>query len=213
MRTSARREARAHEPRNARALAGNHRDMSEPAECDGRTARFERLFRAEYPAVAGCVRRRAEPGLVEDMVNEVFLVAWRPFDHVPQDPRPWLLGVARNVLGTHIRGARRVRALHERLASIDVHWSESDPQLAGSAVATSPSRQKQIEGVGATAGSQAAPNQRRVSHQVKVKCRRGGGRRLRPVRAVPCRSSGTWGCNGARSRVSRLDKVRARWGG
>jgi RNA polymerase sigma factor (sigma-70 family) len=110
--------------------------MSQPAECDGRTARFERLFRAEYPAVAGYVRRRAEPGLVEDLVNEVFLVAWRRFDQIPQDPRSWLLGVARNVLGTHIRGARRVRALHERLVSLEVHWSESDPQLAGSVVAT-----------------------------------------------------------------------------
>ena len=132
---SARRAGRAHEARNARALAGNQRDMSEPAECDGRTARFERLFRAEYPTVAGYVRRRAEPGIVDDLVNEVFLVAWRRFDQVPQDPRPWLLGVARNVLGTHIRGARRVRALHERLASIEVHWSESDPHLPGSAVA------------------------------------------------------------------------------
>jgi len=29
---------------------------------------------------------------VDDLVNEVFLVAWRRFDQIPQDPRPWLLG-------------------------------------------------------------------------------------------------------------------------
>jgi RNA polymerase sigma-70 factor (ECF subfamily) len=110
--------------------------MSKPADRDIRTTRFERLFRAHYPAVAAYVRRRVEPGLVDDLVNEVFLVAWRRLDQVPQDPRPWLLGVAHNVLGTHIRGARRVRALHERLASIEVRWTDSDSPLAGIAVAT-----------------------------------------------------------------------------
>jgi len=73
---------------------------------------------------------------VDDLVNEVFLVAWRRFDQIPQDPRPWLLGVARNVLGTHIRGARRARALHDLLASMEVRWTESDPPLTGIAVAT-----------------------------------------------------------------------------
>jgi RNA polymerase sigma-70 factor, ECF subfamily len=109
--------------------------MRKPVDRDVRTARFERLFRAHYPAVAAYVRRRVEPGLVDDLVNEVFLVAWRRLDQVPQDPRPWLLGVAHNVLGTHIRGARRVRALHERLASLEVRWTDSDSPLAGIAVA------------------------------------------------------------------------------
>ncbi len=72
---------------------------------------------------------------MDDLVNEIFLVAWRRFDQIPQDPRLWLLGVARNVNGTHLRGARRVRALHERLASIDVQWTESDPPMAGVTVA------------------------------------------------------------------------------
>ena len=110
--------------------------MSKPADRDVRTTRFERLFRAHYPAVAAYIRRRVEPGLVDDLVNEVFLVAWRRLDQVPQDPRPWLLGVAHNVLGTHIRGARRVRALHERLASLEVRWTDFDSPLAGVAVAT-----------------------------------------------------------------------------
>lgn len=79
--------------------------------------RFETLFRAEYPAVFGYVARRAEPDVVDDLVDEVFLVAWRRLEQVPTEPRAWLLTVARNVLGTHIRTARRNRALHLRLAS------------------------------------------------------------------------------------------------
>jgi RNA polymerase sigma factor (sigma-70 family) len=91
--------------------------MHRPAEPEDRSARFEALFRAEYPAVAGYIGRRAEPDLVDDLVDEVFLVAWRRLERVPSEPRPWLLTVARNVLGTHIRGARRSRALNVRLAT------------------------------------------------------------------------------------------------
>jgi RNA polymerase sigma-70 factor (ECF subfamily) len=109
--------------------------MSNRADHDRRTACFEQLFRAQYPSVAGYVRRRSEPGLVEDLVNEVFLVAWRRLDEVPPDPRPWLLGVSRNVLGTHIRGARRRRALHERLAALEIDSSRMEPPLDAGAVA------------------------------------------------------------------------------
>jgi RNA polymerase sigma-70 factor (ECF subfamily) len=66
----------------------------------------------------------------------VFLVAWRRLDQVPPNPRPWLLAVARNVLGTYIRGARRTRALHQRLASVEVDWSAWDQPLTGADVAT-----------------------------------------------------------------------------
>jgi len=38
---------------NARLLAGNQGDMSQPVDREGQTARFERLFRAHYPATAG----------------------------------------------------------------------------------------------------------------------------------------------------------------
>jgi RNA polymerase sigma-70 factor (ECF subfamily) len=109
--------------------------MSQGADRDDRTARFENLFRAQYATVAGYVSRRAEPDLRDDLVNEVFLVAWRRFDRVPENPRPWLLAVARNVLGTHIRGARRTRALHQRLASVEVDRSAWDEPLTGAAVA------------------------------------------------------------------------------
>jgi RNA polymerase sigma-70 factor (ECF subfamily) len=108
--------------------------MSQGGHRDDRTARFEQLFRAQYATVAGYVARRADPDLHDDLVNEVFLVAWRRLDRVPENPRPWLLAVARNVLGTHIRGARRTRALSERLASVQVDWAAWSEPVSGADV-------------------------------------------------------------------------------
>jgi RNA polymerase sigma-70 factor (ECF subfamily) len=97
--------------------------------------RFEALFRAEYRAVADYIGRRAEPDVVDDLVNEVFLVAWRRLERVPAEPRAWLLAVARNAIGTHIRGARRCRALAVRLAVAEVDWTQPPPKVDGGEVA------------------------------------------------------------------------------
>lgn len=77
--------------------------------------KLETLFRRHYRDVAAYVRRRAEPDLVEDVVAETFLVAWRRLDEVPLDARPWLLGVARRTLATQRRSLIRRRSLLTRL--------------------------------------------------------------------------------------------------
>jgi RNA polymerase sigma factor (sigma-70 family) len=99
-----------------------------------RSDRFEVLFRTHYGAVAGYLARRAEPDAVDDLVDEVFLVAWRRLDQVPAQARPWLLAVARNVLGTHIRGRRRGRALGVRLALAAADEPASAANLDGPGV-------------------------------------------------------------------------------
>lgn len=78
--------------------------------------RFEELFRSCHPAVLGYVRRRAPGEAVDDVVNQVFLTAWRRFERVPAEPLPWLLGIARNVLATQQRSRQRREALRQRLA-------------------------------------------------------------------------------------------------
>ena len=78
-------------------------------------ARMEALFRRHYRDVAAYVRRRAEPDLVEDVIAETFLVAWRRLDDVPVDARPWLIGVARKTLATQRRSLARRRSLISRL--------------------------------------------------------------------------------------------------
>lgn len=78
-------------------------------------SRFEALYRAHAGAVRTYVRRRSDAEGADDLVAEVFLVAWRRLGEVPEDPLPWLLGVARRVLANRRRGASREAALLERI--------------------------------------------------------------------------------------------------
>jgi RNA polymerase sigma-70 factor (ECF subfamily) len=58
-----------------------------------------------------------------DVVSEVYVVAWRRIGDVPTgtEARPWLFGVARNVIRNLARGERRRSRLSERLArEVDV---------------------------------------------------------------------------------------------
>jgi RNA polymerase sigma-70 factor (ECF subfamily) len=81
-----------------------------------RTAeQFEELFRSHHAAVVSYVRRRASTAIVDDVVAETFLVAWRRLDAVPAESLPWLLAVARNVIATQRRGSARRGALRLRL--------------------------------------------------------------------------------------------------
>jgi len=81
-----------------------------------RKERFEALYERFHAEVAAYVRRRAQAGMVEDVVAETFVVAWRSLDRLDRDPLPWLYGVAWRVLANELRGQRRRRALNERLA-------------------------------------------------------------------------------------------------
>lgn len=89
------------------------------------TAPIESLFRDHSAAVLGYLTRRVEvPADAADLLSETMLVAWRRRHHVPAPPadRPWLFGVARNVLANHRRSVRRrtaaTRALAETLRGI-----------------------------------------------------------------------------------------------
>lgn len=87
---------------------------------DALRSAFSGLFASTHRRVgAYVVRSGAAPSDADDIVAEVFVVAWRRVDDVPSDdPVPWLLGVARNVLRNHRRAAARADALHERLRAL-----------------------------------------------------------------------------------------------
>jgi RNA polymerase sigma-70 factor (ECF subfamily) len=80
--------------------------------------RLESLFEAHHRALLAYAARRT-PTLTdaEDVVAEVFLVAWRRLDDVPEGDGalPWLYGVARKTIGNQRRGRFRRRRLQERL--------------------------------------------------------------------------------------------------
>jgi RNA polymerase sigma-70 factor, ECF subfamily len=78
-------------------------------------ARFEALYREHAGAVRRYVRRRWDAASTDDVVADVFVVAWRRLGDVPDDPLPWLLGVARRVLANRYRGGARESALAQRM--------------------------------------------------------------------------------------------------
>ncbi len=77
--------------------------------------RFEALYAEHAGAVLAYARRRTAQGSADDLVAEVFLVAWRRLEDVPADARVWLLAVARRTLANQRRGEARRAALHSRL--------------------------------------------------------------------------------------------------
>ena len=91
--------------------------MAERDDCAGV---FDDLFAAYYSQVFKFVVRRAPLACVEDVLAETFLVAWRRSDRLPEDPLPWLLGIARRVLANQRRGELRRSELLNRLRSA---WS------------------------------------------------------------------------------------------
>ncbi len=85
---------------------------------DDRSARFEALYGAHRSSIAAYVRRRVIEHDVEDVIAQVFLIAWRRFAMIPPPPedRLWLFGVARRMVADHRRSTVRRRRLSQRLA-------------------------------------------------------------------------------------------------
>ena len=87
-------------------------------------ARFVALYEEHANAVLRyCLRRVRSPSLADDACSEAFLVAWRRFEEIPTQPRPWLLGVARRVIANLSRGDDRREALRARLSVASTTWT------------------------------------------------------------------------------------------
>lgn len=82
--------------------------------------RLEALWRDHAPAIYGyAVRRTPSSDDAWDVVAEVFLIAWRRIEVVPQgdEARLWLFGTARHVLRNLSRSKRRFRDLATKAAN------------------------------------------------------------------------------------------------
>lgn len=81
---------------------------------------FRALWDRNFGPVTSYVGRRVYPhrDRANDLVAEVFIVAWRRFDVVPLPPEdlPWLYGVARKVVASHLRSVQSRLRLVERIA-------------------------------------------------------------------------------------------------
>jgi len=94
---------------------------------------FEALYTAHYQAIAGYVHRRVATHEADDVIAQIFVVAWRRFDQVPAPPgdRLWLFGVARNSVADQRRSERRRIHLQTRLsqdmAAAAAAWTPESP--------------------------------------------------------------------------------------
>ncbi len=88
---------------------------------------FEALYAAHAGAVRAYAMRRGPVADADDVVAEVFLVAWRRLQDVPTDARGWLLAVARRVQSNARRGSSRQEALRARLEHERPPTVDADP--------------------------------------------------------------------------------------
>jgi RNA polymerase sigma-70 factor (ECF subfamily) len=79
---------------------------------------FERLYRKHFRAVLCYSLARLDPERAKDATAETFLIAWRRFADVPNEPTAWLFGVARKVIAGQLRGDARREALGTRLSVV-----------------------------------------------------------------------------------------------
>jgi RNA polymerase sigma-70 factor (ECF subfamily) len=98
------------------------------ASIDERFARMVHEHR--YAVTRYGLRRLSDSSLVEDMVAETFVVAWRQRHRLPRHDEEifWLYGIARRVLANQIRGQVRSLRLEGRLADERVRTGE-DPRF------------------------------------------------------------------------------------
>lgn len=92
--------------------------------------RFRGIFHTAYPALCRYAHHR---GLGEsdadDLVADTLEIAWRRLRDVPpDDPLPWLYGVARNLLRNRVRSERRRKDLVTRLCTVLERQDESHPR-------------------------------------------------------------------------------------
>jgi RNA polymerase sigma factor (sigma-70 family) len=77
--------------------------------------RFAEIFDRYHAEIHGYVSRRLGPSLADDVASETFLVAFsrrQRYDVARADARPWLYGIASNLVARHRRAeARHYRAL------------------------------------------------------------------------------------------------------
>ena len=100
----------------------------------GDQAAFEELWRRFAPTVNGfAVRRLGDRAAAEDLVQDVFITAWRSAPSYDPDRAPvgaWLMTIARNRLIDRIRRA----SVRPQLAAVD---PGDQPELAGATSADS----------------------------------------------------------------------------
>jgi len=97
---------------------------------------FVELFWRHGPAVHAYLARRTGRHDADDLLSEVWLRAFKgrvSYDRRCPDARPWLYGIARNVLRAHWREAARPVVVAEGAEPALDPWSDADLRLDAAA--------------------------------------------------------------------------------
>lgn len=93
-----------------------------------RRALIDEWFRQYADRVLAYLLHRTDAHTAQDVLQEVFVIAFRKAPSVPQPAVGWLIGTARRVLANRLRGLRRHDELVAKLAA-DAAQTK-DPDLA-----------------------------------------------------------------------------------
>jgi RNA polymerase sigma-70 factor (ECF subfamily) len=92
--------------------------------------RFQALYAEHHARVYAYAVSRVGRQLADEVVSEVFLVAWRRLADVPAPALPWLLTVARNTACSQFRGSARQRSISAELRAWVTEAELSEPDVA-----------------------------------------------------------------------------------
>lgn len=99
-------------------------------ESIGRPERFELIFERHYHVVRRYAQRRAGVEVGEDLAAQTFVAAFTgraAFDGRSDSARPWLFGIANNLVRHHLRSERARWAAWTRMPSEVLEAGEVDP--------------------------------------------------------------------------------------
>jgi RNA polymerase sigma factor (sigma-70 family) len=85
-------------------------------------ARFAVIFDRHYDEILSYLARRVDRALAEELASETFVRAFAGrggYDPAYQDARPWLFGIATNVVRKHARSEERRRRAYARALEPD----------------------------------------------------------------------------------------------
>jgi len=107
--------------------------------------RFAPIFERHFVALYRYLRPRVGPDLAEDLASEALVIAFRrraTYDRSRENARPWLIGIAANLLRDHRRSERRkllayARTATDPISTDDLEASDDrvDANASGPAVA------------------------------------------------------------------------------
>jgi RNA polymerase sigma-70 factor (ECF subfamily) len=124
-------------------MSETSRAEADDASVIGRSRRepeaFAEIFRRHAPDIKRYVARRLGTEAAEDVVAETFLTAFRQrdrYDLTRKNARPWLYGIATNLMGRHVRAEVRQLRVLERTGTDPVtapFTERSDERLSAEA--------------------------------------------------------------------------------